>query len=298
MRPDPQHAAPLVPAATSENPLIAPFPLPSHYACFKLHVVVRRARHLKAHDLNGKNDPYVKLRLGQQMEETRVQIKTNSPEWNEHFVFGVSSVEAQQLHVTMYDFDKFKHDDLIGTCHIGLSHLPVEEVGELACHPGQLAAGIMEYPGKAGDGHHGHGDDLSYTGGLGCVASTGTRNGHSMHGGEVDSLDETRSTATALTESVASSAWPVPSGGSLRGMESEQDDLDPKDWDRSPNVDESLSMHGAAGDRRRTRAGSDVSGVSGFSSSWRRTSMSSAKNIVPWSKKVRALFLHPLFAPT
>ncbi len=75
-------------------------------------------------DLNGKNDPYVKLRLGTQTAETRVLMKTNDPVWDEHFVFGVNSVEAQQLHLSVCDYDMFKHDDHIGSCNVGLSHLP------------------------------------------------------------------------------------------------------------------------------------------------------------------------------
>lgn len=87
-------------------------------------MTVRRARGLKSMDLNGKNDPYVKLRLGTQSKETRVRMKTNDPVWDERFVFGVHSVEAQQLHVSVCDYDTFKRDDHVGSCKIGLSHLP------------------------------------------------------------------------------------------------------------------------------------------------------------------------------
>eukprot|EP00752_Nemacystus_decipiens_P010484 g9341.t1 len=94
---------------------------------FQLHVVVRRARGLKSMDLNGKNDPYVKLRLGTQTAETRVVMKTNDPVWDETFVFGVHSVDAQQLQLSVCDYDKFKRDDHIGSCLVGLSHLPCSE---------------------------------------------------------------------------------------------------------------------------------------------------------------------------
>ncbi|CAM9450974.1 unnamed protein product, partial [Ectocarpus sp. 6 AP-2014] len=105
---------------------------------FQLHVTVRRARGLKSMDLNGKNDPYVKLRLGTQSKETRVRMKTNDPVWDERFVFGVHSVEAQQLHVSVCDYDTFKRDDHVGSCKIGLSHLP--------CHSSEAAA--------FGEGYH------------------------------------------------------------------------------------------------------------------------------------------------
>ena len=78
-------------------------------------------------DLNGKNDPYVKLTLGKQSGATRVQLKTNDPVWNEHFVFGVNSVDAQQLQLSVMDHDRFKLDDHIGSCTVGLSHLPISE---------------------------------------------------------------------------------------------------------------------------------------------------------------------------
>ncbi|CAN0589239.1 unnamed protein product, partial [Laminaria digitata] len=86
--------------------------------------MVRRARKLKSMDFNGKNDPYVKLRLGTQTAVTRVQLKTNEPVWEERFVFGVNSVEAQQLDLSVYDYDKFKNDEHIGSLKVGLSHLP------------------------------------------------------------------------------------------------------------------------------------------------------------------------------
>lgn len=89
--------------------------------------------------MNGKNDPYVKLRLGTQKAETRVLMKTNDPIWDEHFVFGVNSVEAQQLHLSVCDYDMFKHDDHIGSCNVGLSHLPCSSSQEAAEDESYLA---------------------------------------------------------------------------------------------------------------------------------------------------------------
>lgn len=106
-------------------------------------MVVRRARNLKSHDLNGKNDPYVKLRLGSQRAVTRVQLCTNDPVWNEHFLFGVTSVEAQQLHLTVCDYDKFKSDDLIGSCSVGLSHLPCEDAADTDTEGGDAQGGSI-----------------------------------------------------------------------------------------------------------------------------------------------------------
>lgn len=117
-------------------------------------------------DFNGKNDPYVKLRLGTQMQETRVLMKTNNPVWDERFVFGVSSVESQQLQLSVCDYDKFKQDDHIGTCNIGLSHLPCSEAvcGEDHGHPGDEDTSMIVPPPIGG-----HGDGSSDGGGCGSV---------------------------------------------------------------------------------------------------------------------------------
>ncbi|CAN0102820.1 unnamed protein product, partial [Ectocarpus fasciculatus] len=118
---------------------------------FQLHVTVRRARGLRSMDLNGKNDPYVILRLGTQSKETRVRMKTNDPVWDERFVFGVHSVEAQQLHVSVCDYDTFKRDDHVGSCKIGLSHLPL-------CHSSEETEAAAATFGEEGGGYHHHHD--------------------------------------------------------------------------------------------------------------------------------------------
>ena len=79
-------------------------------------------------DLNDKNDPYVRLTLGKQTAVICIQLKTNDPVRNEHFLFGVNSVDAQQLQLSVLDHDRFKLDDHIGSCTDGLSHLPISEV--------------------------------------------------------------------------------------------------------------------------------------------------------------------------
>lgn len=147
--------------------LVSPCHEPTPTADQQLHVVVRRARNLTSHDMNGKNDPYVKLRLGTQRAVTRVQLRTNSPEWNELFLFGVSSVEAQQLHMTVRDYDKYKHDDLIGSCNVGLSHLPCEVAADserkeggpagMSVYPGKLSAYSAHGARRGGDGGSGSG---------------------------------------------------------------------------------------------------------------------------------------------
>lgn len=227
----------------------------------KLHVVVRRARNLTAHDLNGKNDPYVKLRLGQQTAVTRVQLGTNSPVWNEHFVFGVSSVEAQQLHLMVYDYDKFKHDDFIGACHIGLSHLPVEEVGDTPFELGGLEEGVVDY----GDGNVGpQGAEFPAGTGRGPDAdvpsTAGTR--ETSYGGSSDANDDARSgTGTGMESEPGVRLVPSLANGS------DSSDVDPNDWGRPASPQGSVQS--SKGSRRRSRESSSI-----------RASL-------PWARQVR-----------
>ncbi len=87
---------------------------------YKLHVGVRQAVDLQNVDVFGMGlYPYVVLELGEQRTETKtVNGSQRSPVWNELFMFGVMSVEAQQLRVSVYNHDTFISDRLIGYCQV------------------------------------------------------------------------------------------------------------------------------------------------------------------------------------
>ncbi len=88
---------------------------------FNLHIAVRRAVDLQHMDVFRRAPhPYVVLQLGeQQYAETKtVKYSRLSPVWSEIFVFGVSSMEAEQLRVSVYDFDSLMADRLIGFCQV------------------------------------------------------------------------------------------------------------------------------------------------------------------------------------
>ncbi len=87
---------------------------------FKLHVAVRTAVDLQSMNVFGRAPhPYVVLQLGEQHAETKtVNNSRLSPVWNEFCVFGVTSVEAEQLRVSVYDYDALLSDRLIGYCQV------------------------------------------------------------------------------------------------------------------------------------------------------------------------------------
>ncbi|VDM03502.1 unnamed protein product [Schistocephalus solidus] len=99
-----------------------------------LTVHVARARGLRAMDLNGLADPFVKLRLHpdptEDMDLNR-QVKyipnTLEPEWQQTVVFMnclKRTLKKRVLEVTMWDFDRLKMNDFMGQAIIHLSGMP------------------------------------------------------------------------------------------------------------------------------------------------------------------------------
>lgn len=74
-----------------------------------LNVNIVRATNLKKKDLLGSSDPYVKLRLHDdnlQSKKTTVKKNNLNPEWNEEFSLIVKDPQAQDLVLTLYDWEK------------------------------------------------------------------------------------------------------------------------------------------------------------------------------------------------
>lgn len=74
-----------------------------------VHVNVIRAMNLKKKDLLGSADPYVKLALhDDKMQSKQTSVKKNNlnPEWNEEFSLVVKDPQAQDLVITLYDWEK------------------------------------------------------------------------------------------------------------------------------------------------------------------------------------------------
>ncbi|CAN0063054.1 unnamed protein product [Scytosiphon promiscuus] len=226
---------------------------------FQLHVTVRRARNLKSMDFNGKNDPYVKLRLGTQTQETRVLMKTNNPAWEERFVFGVSSVESQQLQLSVCDYDKFKQDDHIGTCKIGLSHLPCSEAvgGEDNEHHHEHAAAAIHAPPHMIE--HSDGTSSSSDGAGAGAGSDGPREGRA--GTAAESVS-----APSIARTVAlSEDWGVGARGPRRHSR------------RGTGEDMASEMDAGSGDLSASKRGRS-----------KRRTPPSVDDVFSWVKKVRS----------
>ena len=72
----------------------------------KLVVKLLRAEGLLAKDRGGTSDPFAELRVGQQLQTSKVVDKTLSPEWNETFEFEVGGGGEPELSVVLWDHDK------------------------------------------------------------------------------------------------------------------------------------------------------------------------------------------------
>uniref|UniRef100_A0A0G4HVU4 C2 domain-containing protein n=1 Tax=Chromera velia CCMP2878 TaxID=1169474 RepID=A0A0G4HVU4_9ALVE len=90
----------------------------------RLQVTVVSAHGLKAADLNGKADPYVKLFWRGKTYKTEKQKKTLTPSWNETWVLDWDdSGDNPQLVFEVWDWDRFTSHDLMGRLTMQLQNL-------------------------------------------------------------------------------------------------------------------------------------------------------------------------------
>jgi hypothetical protein len=87
-----------------------------------LTVHVMQARELKAMDLGGTADPYVKLSCEKQFITTQIMERTTSPVWNEMFTFNIAK-GTEELLVEVLNRDVFRSNDFLGQVRIPLSLL-------------------------------------------------------------------------------------------------------------------------------------------------------------------------------
>ncbi|XP_014118106.1 PREDICTED: synaptotagmin-3 [Pseudopodoces humilis] len=92
----------------------------------RLTVTVIRASNLRAMDLTGYSDPYVKASLmaeGRRLKKRKTSIKKNTlnPNYNEALVFDVphESVHHVSLTIAVVDYDCIGHNEVIGLCRVG-----------------------------------------------------------------------------------------------------------------------------------------------------------------------------------
>ncbi|XP_064084988.1 synaptotagmin-10-like isoform X3 [Macrobrachium nipponense] len=95
------------------------FTLKYDHAIEGLVVKVVQALDLPVKDVTGSSDPYIKVYLLPDRKKkfcTKVHRKNLNPEFNESFVFSVGWPELRDrtLQFSVYDFDRFSRNDLIG----------------------------------------------------------------------------------------------------------------------------------------------------------------------------------------
>ncbi|XP_060070165.1 synaptotagmin-9-like [Ylistrum balloti] len=92
----------------------------------RLTLTVVKARNLKAMDITGSSDPYVKVSLmcqGKRIKKRKTSVKRNTlnPVYNEAMVFDVpqENVDDVYLVIKMIDYDRIGSNEVMGCCALG-----------------------------------------------------------------------------------------------------------------------------------------------------------------------------------
>uniref|UniRef100_A0A8B9K7W2 Synaptotagmin VIb n=1 Tax=Astyanax mexicanus TaxID=7994 RepID=A0A8B9K7W2_ASTMX len=92
----------------------------------RLTMTVIKCRNLKAMDITGYSDPYVKVSLicdGKRLKKKKTTIKKNTlnPTYNEAIIFDIppENMEQVSLHISVMDYDLVGHNEVIGVNRVG-----------------------------------------------------------------------------------------------------------------------------------------------------------------------------------
>ncbi|XP_061758677.1 synaptotagmin-6 [Nerophis ophidion] len=92
----------------------------------RLTLTVIKCRNLKAMDITGYSDPYVKVSLicdGRRLKKKKTSIKKNTlnPTYNEAIIFDIppDSMDHVSLHISVMDYDLVGHNEVIGVMRVG-----------------------------------------------------------------------------------------------------------------------------------------------------------------------------------
>ncbi|XP_026131487.1 synaptotagmin-6 isoform X5 [Carassius auratus] len=93
----------------------------------RLTLTVIKCRNLKAMDITGYSDPYVKVSLicdGRRLKKKKTSIKKNTlnPAYNEAIIFDIppENMDQVSLHISVMDYDLVGHNEIIGVCRVGI----------------------------------------------------------------------------------------------------------------------------------------------------------------------------------
>ncbi|XP_076444994.1 synaptotagmin-7-like isoform X2 [Babylonia areolata] len=99
----------------------------------RLTVIVMKAKELKAKDITGSSDPYVKIWMyfgntKVEKKKTNIKMRTLNPVYNESFIFEIpwEKIREASLEVTVMDFDKVGRNEMIGKVILGCRSGPME----------------------------------------------------------------------------------------------------------------------------------------------------------------------------
>ncbi|XP_059942573.1 synaptotagmin-6 isoform X1 [Mesoplodon densirostris] len=94
----------------------------------RLTLTVIKCRNLKAMDITGYSDPYVKVSLlcdGRRLKKKKTTIKKNTlnPVYNEAIIFDIppENMDQVSLLISVMDYDRVGHNEIIGVCRVGVS---------------------------------------------------------------------------------------------------------------------------------------------------------------------------------
>ncbi|XP_072291005.1 synaptotagmin VIII [Eucyclogobius newberryi] len=101
----------------------------------ELEVRIKQADSLKAMDLGGSSDPYVRVFIGPDKDktcETKVLKNTLKPVFNEQFTFQMTKASLMESTVVMqvYDFNRFSKHNIIGEVRLQLENFDLNHVIE------------------------------------------------------------------------------------------------------------------------------------------------------------------------
>ncbi|CAL8322941.1 unnamed protein product [Lota lota] len=127
----------------------------------RMTLTVIKCRNLKAMDITGSSDPYVKVSLicdGRRLKKRKTTTKrsTLNPVYNEAIIFDIppENVEQVSLSITVMDYDRVGHNEVIGVCYTGpdAQGLGRDHWNEMLAYPRKPIThwhALGEWPGRA-----------------------------------------------------------------------------------------------------------------------------------------------------
>eukprot|EP00753_Platysulcus_tardus_P005184 PLAT12971.2.p1 GENE.PLAT12971.2~~PLAT12971.2.p1 ORF type:complete len:648 (+),score=306.15 PLAT12971.2:52-1944(+) len=97
----------------------------------------------------GSSDPYVKLRIGTHMMSTAVLKRTTEPVWDEQFTIKLDDLDSNLLELSVYDWDRFSQDDMLGEVTVDISTLPCRKLHTFelelnGCDTGSITVSLLK----------------------------------------------------------------------------------------------------------------------------------------------------------